>query len=45
MVRALRRHGAKPKFTIYPDAAHDSCTRTYENPRLYEWMLKFSRPS
>ena len=43
MVRALRKHGAKPKFTIYPDAAHDSWTRTYENPRLYEWMLKFSR--
>ena len=43
LVRALRKCGAKPKFTIYPDAAHDSWTRTYENPRLYEWMLKFSR--
>jgi predicted peptidase len=43
MVRALRKHGAKPKFTIYPDADHDSWTRTYENPQLYEWMLKFSR--
>ena len=44
LVRALRKHGAKPKFTIYPDATHDSWTRTYENPRLYEWMLKFKRP-
>jgi len=43
MVRALRKHGAKPKFTIYPDAPHDSWTRTYENPRLYEWMLRFAR--
>jgi predicted peptidase len=39
MVRALREQGAKPKFTVYPDAAHDSWTRTYDNPRLYEWML------
>jgi predicted peptidase len=44
MVRSLRRHGAKPKFTIYPDAAHDSWTRTYENPRLYAWLLKQALP-
>ena len=43
MVRALRAHGAKPKFTIYPDAAHDSWTRTYENPRLYTWLFRQAR--
>lgn len=43
LVRALRKCGAKPKFTIYPDAAHDSWTRTYENPRLYRWLLETSR--
>jgi predicted peptidase len=43
MVRALRRHGAKPRFTIYPDAAHDSWTRTYENPRLFAWLLKHAK--
>lgn len=43
LVRALRKCGAKPKFTIYPDAAHDSWTRTYSDPRLYKWLLKFSR--
>jgi predicted peptidase len=44
MVRSLRRHGAKPKFTIYPNAAHDSWTRTYENPQLYAWLLKHALP-
>ncbi len=43
MVRSLRQHGAKPKFTIYPDAVHDSWTRTYENPRLYKWLLDATR--
>jgi len=43
MVRSLRQHGAKPKFTVYPDAAHDSWTRTYENPRLYQWLLQSVR--
>ncbi len=43
MVRALRRHGAKLKFTIYPDVGHDSWTRTYENPRLYAWLLSHTR--
>ena len=26
------------QFTIYADAQHDSWTRTYENPELYEWF-------
>jgi predicted peptidase len=43
MVRALRKLGARPRFTIYPDAGHDSWTRTYENPRLYAWLLKHAR--
>ncbi len=39
MVDALKRYGGKPKFTIYPDANHDSWTETYNNPKLYEWFL------
>ena len=31
------------KFTLYPDADHDSWTRTYNNPELYEWFLKHSK--
>jgi predicted peptidase len=25
---------------VYPDTDHDSWTRTYENPELYEWLLQ-----
>lgn len=39
LVRALRRCGGKVKLTIYPDAGHDSWTRTYDDPRLYRWLL------
>ena len=41
MVNALKKAGAKQaRFTVYPDAGHDSWTQTYENPELYEWLLK-----
>lgn len=44
MVRALEKAGAKRlRFTLYPDAAHDSWTRTYDDPRLYEWLLEQKR--
>ena len=44
MVKALRAAGGKPKYTIYPQAGHDSWTATYENPDLYQWFLKHQRP-
>lgn len=43
MVRKLRELGAKPKFTVYRGVEHDSWTRTYENPRLYRWLLSHTR--
>ncbi len=44
MVNALKNIGVKEvKLTIYPDATHDSWTETYNNPELYEWLLKHSR--
>lgn len=30
-------------FTVYPEAEHDSWTETYENPKLYEWLLSNKR--
>jgi predicted peptidase len=39
MVEAMKKYGGKPKLTIYPNANHDSWTKTYENPKLYEWFL------
>lgn len=45
MVQLLKEQGAKPKFTIYPEAAHDSWTETYENQELYDWLLSHKRPA
>lgn len=43
MVEALEECGGDVRFTIYPDAGHDSWTRTYDNPELYAWLLKHNR--
>ena len=40
MVRALEKAGGKVRYTLYPEAYHDSWTETYNNPALYDWMLK-----
>ena len=46
MVEMLKRLGVKDvKFTVYPDAGHDSWTETYRNPALYEWLLEHERRS
>jgi len=39
MVEALRKNGGDVRFTVYPDAGHDSWTATYDNPELLEWFL------
>ena len=33
----------EPKFTIYPEAKHDSWTETYNNPELFKWFLEHKR--
>jgi dienelactone hydrolase len=43
MVNALKKIGNDVKFTVYPEAGHDSWTETYNNPALYEWFLKHKR--
>ena len=45
MVLALEKAGGKPKFTVYPEAGHDSWTETYNNPELYKWLLEQQRPA
>lgn len=44
LVDALKGCGGKVRFTVYPDAGHDSWTRTYGNPALYDWFLEHTRP-
>lgn len=43
MVDALKKCGGDVRFTVYPDAEHDSWTETYDNPELYEWLLRHRR--
>lgn len=43
MVEAVKKNDGNVKFTIYPDAGHDSWTATYDNPEVYEWMLQQTR--
>jgi predicted peptidase len=43
LVDALKMTGAKPKLTIYPDAGHDSWTRAYDDPELWDWIVKQKR--
>ncbi len=39
MVEAVKAAGGDIEFTVYPEAGHDSWTETYDNPKLYEWLL------
>lgn len=42
LVNALAACGGEVRFTTYADTGHDSWTRTYDDPKLYEWMLMHS---
>jgi len=44
MVEAVVAAKGNAKLTVYPGVGHDSYTRTYANPKLYEWFLKQKRP-
>ena len=44
MIAALKKFGhPNPKLTVYPDVRHNSWTKAYDNPELYEWFLKHKR--
>jgi predicted peptidase len=43
MIKSLKDAGCEPKFTVYPEAGHDSWTETYKNPELYTWFLEQKR--
>jgi len=44
MIEAVKKAGvADAKLTVYPEAGHDSWTETYNNPELYDWLLKHRR--
>ena len=39
IVALLRDYKSQVKFTVYPEANHDSWTETYNNPKLFSWIL------
>lgn len=43
MANALYKVGNNARLTIYPEAGHDSWTKTYNNPQLYEWFLSHQK--
>lgn len=45
MVAAIKAAGGNPKLTVYDDADHDSWTRTYDDPKFYEWLLAQRKPA
>ncbi|MDG2185736.1 MAG: PHB depolymerase family esterase [Mariniblastus sp.] len=45
LVEALKAVDGNVKFTVYPEAGHDAWTETYNNPKLYQWLLQQKRPN
>lgn len=43
LVDTLKACGGDVRFTIYPEAKHDSWTETYNNPELYDWFLSHQK--
>lgn len=43
MVNAVKQYNPDVRFTLYPDANHNSWDTTYNNDSLYQWMLGHKR--
>jgi predicted peptidase len=43
MMARLKGSSADVRFTVYPEAGHDSWTESYANDELYEWLLAQKR--
>jgi len=44
LVKALEKNGnPNVKFTVYPEAGHDSWTAAYDTPELWEWLFAQQR--
>ena len=40
MVAALRASGGSPRYTEYPDVAHESWEKTLAMPELFDWLFE-----
>jgi len=43
MVDAVRREHGDVQLTVYPDVEHNSWAPTYDNPKVYDWLLTHRR--
>ncbi|TCI05284.1 phospholipase [Corallincola luteus] len=43
MIDAVNSCGGKAKFTLYPEAGHDSWSKTYSNGELFGWFLEHEK--
>jgi predicted peptidase len=43
MMTPLQAINPNAKFTVYPEADHDSWTETYNNQEIYDWLLSHKR--
>ena len=43
MIKRLQDLGNPARIVIYPNANHDSWTKTYDDPELYKWFLEQAR--
>ncbi len=40
MVEALRKAGAHPELTMYPETGHFSWIATYSDPMFIDWLFR-----
>jgi predicted peptidase len=43
MVNALLQVNGNVRYTLYPEATHDSWTETYQNPDFFKWLFAQKR--
>lgn len=43
MVDSIKKAGGNIRFTVFPNAKHNSWTKAYSRPDLYEWLLKHKK--
>ncbi len=39
MIEAMKKAGAQPKYTEYPDVGHDAWNRAYADPAMMRWLF------
>jgi len=44
MVAALQAAGGTPKYTEFPDLAHDAWDRAYGDPATWDWLFSQRKP-